>query len=388
MKLTKRVVDEARPKEANFFVWDDELPGFGLRVWPSGRKVYVLQYRTSGRSHRVNLGLHGVLTPEEARRLAIRTLAGLLEGKDPQEKPQAAPTLKAFAGRFLTEYVSGLKPATQREYRRLLSDVIVPALGDKTLDRITRPEVARLHHSLREHPYQANRALAVLSRLFAVAQKWGYAPEGHNPCRGLEHYKEEKRRRYLSTAELEALGEVLRKYEGFYPAPVLAVRLLLFTGCRLSEILSLTWQQVDLERQVLRLEDTKTGPREVALSAPAVALLQEADKSGEFVIAGRRQGSHLVNLNKFFHKVCSEAGIRGLRLHDLRHTFASIGAAQGLSVYIVGGLLGHKQATTTQRYAHLAASPLHEAADRISAEIAAALEGQQGEVVKLNRNSN
>lgn len=241
MKLTKRAIDQAEPGAKDYFLWDDELAGFGLRVWPSGRKVYVTQYRQGGRTCRLTLGRHGVLTPDEARTLARKTLAEIPQGKNPREKKAEHPTLRSFGRDFLQEYVPTLKPTTQREYRRLLTDVILPSLGGKRLDQITRQDVARFQHTLREHPAQANKTLAVFSRVFSVAAKWGYAPEGHNPCQGTERYKERGRQRDSSPAELSRLGEVLWRYEVFYPEPVLAVWLLLLTGFSTSRRQSRSW---------------------------------------------------------------------------------------------------------------------------------------------------
>lgn len=387
-RLTKTICDGAKPAEKPYFVWDAELRGFGLQVLPSGVRSFVVQYRLAGRSHRKTLGRYGVLTVDQARKLALRTLAAVVEGKDPlQEKKKTHISLRSFAQKFLEEYVPALRPNTQREYKRLLFDVILPALGGKDLGKITRADVARLHHEQREHPTQANRALAVLSRLFSVAAKWGYAPEGHNPCRGLERYKEKKRKRYLSGEELRRLGEVLAKYECVYPAQVLAVRLLLLTGCRLNEILTSRWEDVDLEAGILRLREAKTGSREVILGEAALRLLQEADKTSEWVIPGREAGRHLVNLSKFWKRVCEEAQIRNARIHDLRHAHASIAVSRGLYLYVTGTLLGHKQPTTTARYSHLAIDPIRQAANMVSGEIAAALEGKQAEVMELKKHS-
>lgn len=387
MRLTKRVLDEALPADREYFLWDDDLPGFGVRVYPSGRKVWVVQWRKGRRTRRMVLGHCTVLAPDQARKLALRTLAEVEQGRDPRAEETEYPSLRRFARQFLEEYLPSLKPSTQREYRRLLEDVIVPALGSKRLDEITRQDVARFQHAQRDHPAQANRALAVLSRVFSVAAKWGYAPEGHNPCRGLERFKEEKRQRYLSLSEIARLGEVLRRYEAFYPEPVLAVRLLLLTGCRLNEILSLRWEDVDSERRVLVLKDAKTGPRQVVLSEPARQLLAEAfeQRKSEWVIPGRKPEAHLVNFSKFWRRLTRQASIEELRIHDLRHTTASVAVGQGISLYLVGGLLGHRRPETTARYSHLADDPLRAAAESVGREIAAALEGREAEIVELKQ---
>lgn len=389
-KLTKTVCDQAKPQEKPYFVWDSELRGFGLQVLPSGVKSFVLQYRLAGRSHRKTLGRYGVLTVDQARKLALRSLAAVAEGKDPLEAgKKTRTTFRAFAAKFLAEYVPTLKPTTQREYRRLLQDVLIPALGGKDLDKVARADVARLHHEQRERPAQANKTLAVLSRLLSVAEKWGYLPEGHpNPCRSLERYKEEKRTRYLSAEELRRLGEVLAKYEPICPAQVLAVRLLLLTGCRLNEVLKLRWEDIDLQQGIFHLREAKTGSREVILSEPALRLLREADNTSEWVCPGRLPSKPLTNISKFWRRICQEAEITNARLHDLRHTHASFAVSRGLSLYVTGALLGHKQPTTTARYSHLASDPIRQAANLVGEEIASALEGREAEVVRLRRVDN
>jgi len=368
MRLTKKTIEAAEPGEADYFLWDDDVPGFGLRVYPSGTKSFLLQYRQGARTRRLKLGRYPVLSPEEARRLAIRRLAEALEGKDPRAKPKASPTLQECAERFLTEYVPYKASSTQREYRRLLEDVILPCLGNKCLSDITPETVAAVYRGWLTHPAQANKAVAVLSRLFTL---YG---EGHNPCRGIKSFKERPRRRYLSPEELTRLGEVLRRHEDSHPAQVLAIRLLLLTGCRLNEILTLKWENVDVKRGLLHLPHTKTGERDVYLGSAAVELLKKAPRLSEWVIPGRDPSRPLVNLTSFFRRICQEAKLKDLRIHDLRHTHASFGVGSGLSLYLVGGLLGHKQAATTQRYAHLMDDPLREAAERVTESIAACLD--------------
>lgn len=272
MRLTKRIIEAAEAQDRELFLWDDEVPGFGVRILPSGTRTYVLQYRQARRTRRLKLGRYPVLTPDEARRLAIRRLAEILQGIDPREEPKPSPTLEECAQRFLTEHLPYKAPATQREYKRLLTDLILPKLGDKTLEEISEDTVAVFYRQNLEHPAQANKAVAVLSRIFTL---YG---EGRNPCRGVKTVREKPRRRYLDAEELKRLGEVLRRYEDSRPFPVLAIRLLLLTGCRLNEILTLRWENVNLKRGFLHLPQSKTGERDVPLSRPALELLRRAPR--------------------------------------------------------------------------------------------------------------
>lgn len=371
-------------------VWDAKARGLGLRVETSGTKTFILDYRANGRRRQLVLDRFGSVTVDQARALAAMKWAAVAGGADPLQDQQDARveyTLKDFAAKYL-EYVKAYKkPASLRADTYALDEVIVPKLGSRKLSAVTREDVARLHHAHAAHPAQANRMLATLSHLFTVAAAWGRLPQGQNPCLHVPKFREARRERYLSGDELTTLGEVLKKLEPEHPFKVRAVKLLLLTGCRLNEILFLAWSDVDLDRAVLHLRDAKAGPRDVPLGGAAIALLAAAERDSEWVIPSRgRKGHHLVNLSSFWHKeVITAAKLDGVRLHDLRHTVGSVGAGAGLSMLMIGNVLGHKQVSTTERYSHLSRGPLHEAADRISGEIAAALEGQKAEVVELRK---
>lgn len=382
-KLIKRSVDAARPGPRESFVWDDELPGFGLRVFPSGRKTFFVQYRARGqsRTRRYVLGPYGVLTPADARDLAIEVLAQVRKGRDPSEERRVeahAPTVGDLCARYLKDYAEGRKkPRSVAEDRRLIDDFIKPALGRRKLRAVTRLDIVRLHNSLQDTPYQANRVLAVVSRMFNLAERWGLRPDGSNPVRHVDRFAERKRERFLSEAELARLGKTLADAERAQTetaATVAAVRLLVFTGCRLGEILALRWQDVDFERRCLRLPDSKTGARVVPLNAPALQVLADLERGeSPWVIRGRKQGASLVNLGKPWRRIRESARLSDVRIHDLRHSFASVAAGTGHSLVVIGALLGHRQATTTHRYAHLSDDPVRAASERVGRRIAAAM---------------
>ncbi|HME71117.1 MAG TPA: site-specific integrase [Myxococcota bacterium] len=264
----------------------------------------------------------------------------------------------------------------------LCRHVLPSPLARIRVEAVTERDVARLHHAMSATPVAANRTAALLSKMFSLAEAWKYRPKGSNPVRGLERYRERGRERFLSSEELGRLGDALAaaEAEGIeLKGALAAIRLLILTGARRSEILSLQWPHVDLERRCLRLPDSKSGAKSVVLNAPALEALAglARDRSDSpWVIQGAKPGRPLVNITKPWFRLRTRAGLDGVRLHDLRHNYASIGAAAGMGLYIVGKLLGHTRATTTERYSHLAMDPLREASERIGARIAAALAGK------------
>ena len=393
-KLTVRTVSAARAGERDLFIWDDELPGFGLRVKLSGVKSYLIQYRNlHNQSRRHTIGRHGVFSPEKAREKARSMLANIQDGADPaKERKEArkAPSVAELAERYLEEHARAKKrPSSVRMDEANLRLHVLSALGRMKVAAITRPDITNLHHSMRDRPGAANRVLALLSKMFNLAEKWDLRPDGSNPCRHVERYRERKMERFLATEELARLGAVLSEAERTAterPCVIAAVRLLIFTGARLGEILNLQWREVDFERACLRLPESKTGAKVIHLNAPALEVLNGLERSehNPWVIAGREPGKPLVNLRKPWHRIRKAAGLEDVRLHDLRHSFASVGVTGGLSLPMIGALLGHAQPATTARYAHLAADPLKQAADLIGERIAAAMKGGSGEVVELN----
>ena len=378
-RISKRSVDAVKAGGTDTVYWDGELTGFGLRVRRSGRKSYVVQTRIAGKLCWFTIGPHGPLNPDQARARALEILACAKKGIDPRDadaRREAEPSMADLGRRFLEEYVPvHCKPSTREEYSRSVRLFVDPVIGELRVPEVQRKDIAALHHGLRDKPYQANRTLGVLSKMFSLAEVWGWRPDGSNPCRHVKRYKEHKRERFLSPEETERLGQVLRDVEEEMPSAVAAFRLLLLTGSRMSEIRDLRWEYV--KDDCIELPDAKTGGRVVPLGPEARAVLSSIprDEDNPWVIAGRLPGSHLTNLQRPWRRIRKQAGLEGVRIHDLRHSFASRALALGESLTMIGKLLGHTQVQTTARYAHLARDSIQTAAARITGSIGGNLLG-------------
>ena len=378
-RITKRSVDAVKAGGTDTVYWDGELTGFGLRVRRSGRKSYVVQTRIAGKLCWFTIGPHGPLNPDQARARALEILACAKKGINPRDadaRREAEPSMADLGRRFLEEYVPvHCKPSTREEYRRSVRLFVDPVIGELRVPEVQRKDIAALHHGLRDKPYQANRTLGVLSKMFSLAEVWGWRPDGTNPCRHVKRYKEHKRERFLSPEETERLGQVLREAEEEMPSAVAAFRLLLLTGCRMSEIRDLSWEYV--KDDCIELPDAKTGGRVVPLGPEARAVLSAIprDEDNPWVIAGHLPGSHLTDLQRPWRRIRKQAGLEGVRIHDLRHSFAARALALGESLTMIGKLLGHTQVQTTARYAHLARDSIQTAAARITGSIGGNLLG-------------
>lgn len=385
MKLTKRAIDALTYNRMSGAQceWDDDLAGFGIRVYPTGRKAFVVTYRADGRQRFFTLGRYGELTVHQARTRAMEVLASVRRGEDPSGDRIAyreAPTMKDVCERYLREHARPRKKAYSAESdERAWRRYILPRLGKKKVADVTRADMFQLHAQMGEKtPVQANRTLALLSKAFNLCEIWGWRPDGSNPVRHVPRFPEMKRERFLSDSELLRLAEALSEVERLQleaPASIAAIRLLLLTGCRSGEIKTLRWCEVDFERRCLRLADSKTGRKTVYLSSAALQLLADIERvpDNPYVIVGTKPGSHLIGLTRPWFRIRKRAGLEDVRLHDLRHTYASVGAGIGLSLPMIGKLLGHTVPATTQRYAHLAANPMLEAAERIGATLDAVM---------------
>ena len=417
-RISKRAVDAlicpaGKDRE---FLWDDALAGFGVAAFPSGKKAYVAQYRQNGRSRRSNIGEHGRLTPDEARSEAKKLLGVVETGADPIEARREARAVRTFgevAEDFMCLHVAAKrKGRTEASYREVLEKHVFPVIKSRRIIDVRRAEMAALHNALRTTPSAANRALAVVSSVWNWAARREEVGAGSNPCSGIERFAERGRERFLTTNELARLGAALAEGETIGlpyeideekpkakhapkadkrrvkldPFAVAAVRLLILTGARLREILDARWQHVDIERGVIFLTDSKTGRKPVYLSAAALEVLAGLPRieGNPHVIPGEKAGQPKADLKKPWAAVKKAAGLEGVRLHDLRHSFASFGAGASPGLPIIGELLGHSQAATTHRYAHLDADPMRRAVETIGATISTAMGGKKGgEVVNL-----
>ncbi len=387
-KLTKRDIDGlAADGETPAYLWDSSVPGFGVKALPSGIKRFILKYRADGggrgaRQRWLTIGTFGPITLDQARALAVQAYADIARGGDPQAKKtnlRAAPKLSDAWERFEAEELPGKKPLTQRDYIAIWANLLSPRFGKSKVETIARSDIDRFHKSLRDTPYRANRALALLSRLLALAEAWEWRPQGTNPCKHVTRFEEKSRTRYLTPAELKRVGASLTKLakDGTITENARnAIELLLLTGARLNEVLTAHWKWLDLRHGVLNLPDSKTGAKPIYLSEQAKAVLKR-----QKAISGRKTcifpstndpKKPFVNLRKPWQHVCADAKISNVRLHDLRHTAASIAVAQGASLPVIGRLLGHSQAQTTQRYAHVDSDPALKAANEIGAFITTA----------------
>ena len=383
--LTTRIVEALPVSDRETVTWDRELPGFGVRVHPSGSKVYMVHKRSGGKSRRVTIGRHGVWSLDAARREAGGIIASMKNGETParpgaENGSASGPTIAELAEQYMTGHVAvRCKPTTARSCRHIFDAYLLPEFGRLRLGEITTDRVAALHYRLREKPVMANQIVDVLSRLFHTAAKSGDAPAGGNPCRFVEKYPMRSRERFLSEQEFTRLGRVLDELEGdgrISNSAAAGLRLLMLTGCRRNEVLTLRWEDVDLEHDELRLRDAKTGARAVPLSPTARQVLANLTRQPDnpWVIFGRGPGARLSNLNATWGVVRKKAGLEDVRIHDLRHSYASRALSLGESLPMIGKLLGHRKVQTTARYAHLARDSVKAAAERVSHSLAVDLD--------------
>ncbi|WP_281302077.1 MULTISPECIES: site-specific integrase [unclassified Iodidimonas] len=416
VRLTKTVVDKLEPRDKDYFVWCGKLAGFGVRVWKSGRKTFVVQYRAGGRdtpSRRKSLGVFGTVTTEEARKVAESYLASAQLGNDrigDDQRARSELTVNQLCADYIKHGVTTKKESTIKTDMGRITSHICPLIGKKKISAVTRRDVEQMLQDIaagktaRDSRTEkgrsiikggkgtATRTVRLLGGIFTYAINHGLLEA--NPCAGVKVFKDGSKERFLSQAELDSLAKSLEDAETIglpwllrdeaqtkhrpkdanmrevmSPHVTGAIRLLVLTGCRLREILHLRWTEVDLERGLLNLPDSKTGRKTVYLSNAAIDVLAKLPRAGTYVVAGDDPQKPRSDLKRPWKRISNHAGISDVRIHDLRHTFASIGAAQGLSLQLIGKLLGHKSPETTARYAHLTEDPLRRALNDMSSSI-------------------
>lgn len=377
MKLTKSVVDALRFQgahaKAKCVYWDEEVKGFGLRVFSSGRKSFFFAYRFGGRQRYLTLGDYGPLTPAQAREMALQRKAEVLRGIDPlatRQQDLRAKTVAELCSAYLERHAKPHNKSWQKDRDRI-ERYVLPAFGSWKVKGVARGDVARLHHKIgveRKHPTTANRVLALVSSIWAKAKIWGYLEEAaSNPARGIERYAEKKRRRFVTRDEMPRLAAAIDAESGIYLKAL--IWLYLFTGLRKDELRTLRWApdregkrgHVDLEAGEITLPDTKGGePLHLPLSSEARLLLEHVPRfeDNPHVFPGLKDGCPLVNVSKPWKRIKTRAGITDVRLHDLRRTVGSWLAQSGSSLELIGAVLNHADVKTTQIYARFHLDPI------------------------------
>ena len=400
-RITMRVVESLTP---GAIVWDSVVRGFAVRC-QRARKVYILKANIAGRPRWFSIGEHGApWTPDTARAEAQVLWGKIRAGEDlaaMREARRQRATVADLCARYLEEHAREHKKASSAYLdERNIENHIHPLLGELYVDDVSRADIDRFKRAIKDGKTSkpgasnrtsfrggkvvaggavvANRCLTLLSKMFNLAELWGWRPEHSNPVRHIEKYKEVRRERYLSAEEFARLGDALalaaeRRTESVFA--LAAIRLLIFTGARLGEILTLRWEYVDFDQRALKLPDSKTGRKTIWLNPPAVEVLASLPRlqDNPHVIVGEREGAHLVNIQKMWRRIRRQAGIQSVRIHDLRHSYASVAVAAGVGLFLTGKFLGHLRNSTTERYAHIADDPVRQANDVIGRRIHAAL---------------
>jgi integrase len=401
LRLTEAIVESLAPDGRDRFVFDARQPGFAIRVTPAGTKIFTAQGYVLGRKRRVTVGYYPDVSVAQARELALQALADMRRGNDPiverKTRLTAAKaremTLAQLADKWLADYVKPkLKPHTIRDYQQLLGQHILPALGQLSVAHIGRDDVVRLHVAMAEIPRRANYAIATVRALLNFAIELGLRPSGSNPARGIKPYRENKRERFLTEAEIAKAADAITAAEQagtIGPHGAAGLRLCLFSGARSGEVAAIEWSHVDWQRRLIRLPDSKTNePRTIHLSEPALEILRTIPRIGQFVIAGAKPNQAYGNLRRAWIFARGRVGLDDVRLHDLRHSFASLAASKGISLQTIGKLLGHRDPQTTSRYSHLSTDAVAAVNDQLGEAISAAIakgSPPPAKVVKLRR---
>ena len=367
LRLNQRRVDALKPRKSAYDVRDRDLKGFGVRVLPSGAKRYFVHTQQQGRRVWKIVGHAGAIGIDEARDRARTMVASVRKGNGGEAAPAPDIPFETVADEVFRRYARNWKPSTLNVNQGYYRKQILPWFEGRPIADITATDVRRWFASLHETPVAADRSAPILSVIMRQAEVYGYRLEGTNPCKGIKRYRRQGRERFLSAAELCRLGEVLALHEANHPQAVAIIRLLLLTGCRKGEIVSLKWR--DYREGKLFLRDSKVGPRTVWLSSAARAILDGLPRETPWIFPSPRTDSFLSaqTVGMVWHRVRAEAELRDVRLHDLRHSYASTALAQGETVLTIGRLLGHRDPATTLKYTHMTDSTVRAATDALGA---------------------
>jgi integrase len=379
-KLTKKLVEGSLPKEKDYIVWDDEIKGFGCRILPSGRRTYVFHYTspTTKKYSYLKIGVHGNFTVDLARDKAKKWCAEIAQDIDPKEQKKAkvveqkksilfADFWEIFTDKYIREHH---KPNTIKGNKSRIKNNILPFFCDKKIADIERRDILAFKDSFPHVQGNCSKSLILLSTAFDQAELWGYRDENSNPCKGVKKQSDRKMERFLTAVELKKLEEILTSQSSSKTSPysLAAIWMLLFTGSRRNEALTLKWEDVHLEDSYLYLKDSKVGVRTIPLNDKAKQILISLPKQegNPYVFCGKLPGTCIQDVKRAWQKVRTLAGIPDVRIHDLRHSFASFALKKGVDLYTVSKLLGHKNIATTTRYAHLELDHLKEATNKVA----------------------
>lgn len=399
-RITKRVIDSLKATGADYVVWDSDLPSFGVRVRESGTKTYIVHYR-AGRGRKAlqrkwTISSTAKLTPEQARTEAKQRIGEVAKGDDPaaaRSRKRREMTIREVAELYLAEHVRNHnKPSWGAEIELILQGRILPEFGTRRIGDLTRADIKRWHARMHKSPYRANRCLAVLRKMLALAHReWELRDD--NPATGIKSFPEKRRERFLSPDELRAIGAWLAKSErdgSEHPSFILATRLMLLTGMRLGEVATVRWSDVDLAGNVVRLQDAKAGARAVPLNSQAVAFLANVNQRGEYVcqFEADRETMTRFDYHAFWRRMANAVGLSDTRPHDCRHTVATMGAMAGGTAFTLRDLLGHKTVAVTSGYVARTVDPIRALSETVGKKIGAALsvdDAVAADVVKLGQ---
>ena len=396
--LTERIIRDAKSGPKPIIIWDRQVSGLGCKVYPGGRKAFVLMYRTGGRKRLATLAHCSELSLRGARERAGAELVRIRAGEtDPLERRREiceAPTVNDGLDRFFDEFVPAriaigrMKQPTAAKYRSQADNYLRPALGKRGVADVTRLDIEKMANRAAHSLTLRNRVLAFASRLFRVFEDWGWRPQHSNPVRGVVRAREEARDRILSSTEISALSNALNAAESVHPASIAAIRIAAVTGLRIGEILSIQWEHIDFATGRLLLPETKTGRRYHDLPSAALAILSELPRINAWAFTTGRDATVMYRTVRLhFARVARGAGLDDVRLHDLRRTVMTTAAAAGVGTHVLRDLLGHRTTAMADRYIRAVGNPVHDAREQVGAAMAAMMAGKGGEVVPMTSHS-